>query len=102
MTKFFVISHIMDNRTLIDTLSRRLAMDKSKTAALLDAFDTIVAERCSELDSIAIPGFGTFEPRKKMERVAVHPSTGKRMLIPPKITLSFRPSALLKQKIKNV
>lgn len=91
----------MDNKTLIDTLSSRLAMDKEKIGELLDGFNSTVATRCSQLDSIAIPGFGTFEPRKKLERVAVHPSTGRRMLIPPKITLSFRPSALLKQKIKN-
>ncbi|MDE6057969.1 MAG: HU family DNA-binding protein, partial [Muribaculaceae bacterium] len=52
-------------------------------------------------DSVTFPGFGSFEPRKRIERIAFHPSSGKRMLIPPKITMTFRPSSLLKQKVRN-
>ena len=41
------------------------------------------------------------EAKKKVERIVVNPSTGKRMLVPPKIALSFKPSALLKSKINK-
>lgn len=92
----------MDSKTLTDTLAESLNMEPEKSVQLLDAFVNIIGEKCSQLDSIAIPGFGSFEPKKRLERVAVHPSSGRRLLLPPKITLSFRPSALLKQKIKNI
>ena len=55
-----------------------------------------------EGDMVSMPGFGTFEPKKRMEREAVHPSSGKRILIPPKLTMVFKPSTLLKQKIRNL
>lgn len=90
----------MDNKQLNDTISKHMGRSSADVAKLLDALVATIKERCGELDSIAIPGFGTFEAKKKLERIVVNPGTGKRMLVPPKITLSFKPSALLKSKIK--
>lgn len=90
----------MDNKQLQEAVAKRMDRSSADVAKLLNAFVTIIKERCGELDSIAVPGFGTFEAKKKLERIVVNPGTGKRMLVPPKITLSFKPSALLKSKIK--
>ena len=90
----------MDNKQLQETLAKRMGRSNTDITKLLDALVTTVKDRCGELDSIAIPGFGTFEAKKKLERIVVNPGTGKRMLVPPKITLTFKPSALLKSKIK--
>ena len=54
-----------------------------------------------EGDSVQIPGFGTFDVKKKMERIIVSPTTGQRMLVPPKLVLNFKPSPSWKDKIKN-
>ena len=86
----------MDNKQLQETLAKRMGRDNADISKLLEALVTTIKDRCGELDSIAIPGFGTFEAKKKLERIVVNPGTGKRMLVPPKITLSFKPSALLK------
>lgn len=92
----------MDTKVALDLISSKSGISRETTASMLSALTEIVGEECAQLNSIAIPGFGTFEPKKKLERIAVHPSSGQRMLVPPKISLSFRPSALLKQKVKNV
>jgi DNA-binding protein HU-beta/integration host factor subunit alpha len=39
--------------------------------------------------------------KKKMERVMVNPSTGQRMLVPPKLVLNFKPNGSWKEHIKN-
>lgn len=90
----------MDNKQLQEIIAKRMGRNSGDVTKLLDAFVTIIKERCGELDSIAVPGFGTFEGKKKLERIVVNPGTGKRMLVPPKITLTFKPSTLLKSKIK--
>lgn len=46
--------------------------------------------------------FGNFEVQKKNERITIHPSTGKKMLIPPKLTVKFRPSLSLNKKVKSI
>lgn len=91
----------MDNKKLTEKVARKLKRDKGDVAKLLEAFTGIVTTRCSELDTIAIPGFGSFEPRKRNERVMVNPNTGKRILLPPKITIGFKVSNVLKNKLKN-
>lgn len=90
----------MDNKQLQEIIAKRMGRNSGDVTKLLEAFVTIIKERCGELDSIAVPGFGTFEGKKKLERIVVNPGTGKRMLVPPKITLTFKPSTLLKSKIK--
>ncbi len=91
----------MDNKTFIDALSKRINANRQETSEMLSAFCEVLTDCILAGDTVAFPGFGNFEPRKRDEWVSVHPSTGKRMLIPPKITLSFKPSTLLKQKVRN-
>ena len=56
--------------------------------------------RQEEGNIISIQGFGTFEVKKKAERISVNPTTKQRMLVPPKLVLTYKPSTLLKDKFK--
>ena len=58
-----------------------------------------IEKRPVDEDFIVIPEFGTFEVKKKLERVVVNPVTKQKMLIPPKMVVTFKPSGSLKQKI---
>jgi DNA-binding protein HU-beta len=58
-----------------------------------------IEKRLVDEDFIVIPEFGTFEVKKKLERVVVNPVTKQKMLIPPKMVVTFKPSGSLKQKI---
>ena len=59
-----------------------------------------MTQELQEGKTIAIQGFGTFEVKKKLERISVNPATQQRMLIPPKLVLSYKPSTNLKEKFK--
>lgn len=52
-------------------------------------------------NTIAVQNFGNFEVKKKLERIMVNPTTGQRMLVPPKLTLSFKISQTWKDQLKN-
>lgn len=91
----------MDSKKFNDILADRCGLSPEETMEMTKALTEIVTESALEQDSVSFPGFGTFEGRKRNERLAVHPSTGKRMLVPPKLTLAFKPSVLLKQKVKS-
>ncbi|MCH5227205.1 MAG: HU family DNA-binding protein [Muribaculaceae bacterium] len=91
----------MDNKKFIEELSSRLDISVSTVSLLVESLSKEMAERAANLDSIVVPGFGVFEPKLREERVAVHPASGKRLLVPPRIFLSFKQSPVLKQKINN-
>lgn len=90
----------MDNKKLVETVAANMGRTTDDVEKLVDALAGVLRTRCSEMDSVAIPSFGVFEPKKKNERVVVHPSTGKRMLVPPKVVVGFKVSRVLKAKLK--
>ena len=90
----------MDNKKLVETVAKNLGRSTDDVNKLIDAFAGILRTRCGERDSVVVPGFGTFEPKKRNERVMVHPSSGRRMLVPPKVVMGFKVSNVLKAKLK--
>lgn len=55
----------MESKELIDLIARRIERSSADTEKLLEGFVATLKERCSDLDSIAVPGFGTFEAKKE-------------------------------------
>lgn len=91
----------MDNKKFMEELSSRLDLSMGTVGLLIDAMADEFAKSASNLDGIVVPGFGSFEPKLREERISVHPASGKCLLIPPRIYLSFKQSPVLKQKINN-
>lgn len=91
----------MDSKKLIDNLSKATDIEKEQITSMIEAFGEIIVSTTSKGDSVALPSFGSFEVSKRDERIITHPASGKKMLIPPKLTLNFRPSAVLKQRIRR-
>ncbi len=90
----------MDNKKLVETVASNMGRTTQDINKLIEAFAGVLRTRCGEMDSVVVRGFGTFEPKKRNERVMQHPKTGKRMLVPPKIVLGFKVSNVLKAKLK--
>lgn len=66
--------------------------------------DTIVAAMGRQFESgepVQIPSFGTFEVKKHNERVMTNPTTGQKMLVPPKLVLGFKPSTTVRTQLKK-
>lgn len=60
-----------------------------------------MVESFQEGNVVTMQNFGSFEVKKKLERIIVNPTTGQRMLVPPKLTLNFKISPTWKDKLKN-
>ncbi len=89
----------MDNKTLVNQLAKKIGCESRDIQSLIDGLATVIKERCGDLDTIAIPGFGNIEPVKEDEKVVTDPTSGQRLLLPPAITLNFKPSAILRRRI---
>ena len=55
----------MDNKKLVETVAKNLGRSTDDVNKLIDAFAGILRTRCGEMDSVVVPGFGTFEPKKR-------------------------------------
>ena len=90
----------MDNKKLVETVATNMGRTPQDISKLVEALADVLRTRCGEMDCVIVPGFGTFEPKKRNERVMQNPQTGKRMLVPPKIVLGFKVSNVFKAKLK--
>lgn len=92
----------MDYKTFIDKVGETAGIDRDTSGELCDALASVIEQALTAGDTVSIPSFGNFEPRKRNERVMSNPSQpGKRLLVPPKVIVSFKPSAILKNKINK-
>ena len=89
----------MDSNAFVVALSEKLERKPDDIKILIDGFSSLLKEKCGDLTTVAIPGFGEFVPVKADERVEYDAESGKRMLLPPKVSLTFEPSSILKSKV---
>lgn len=91
----------MNNKNFISELSSRLGRSTDEVQLLTYTLVDAMNDFFQEGDSVSLNNFGTFEVKKRMERIMVSPTTKKKMLVPPKLVLGFKPSVTMKEKVKN-
>ncbi len=91
----------MNNKEFIAELAERTGYTAKDTQKLAENLINAMADTFQEDNSILVPNFGVFETKKKLERIMVNPSTGQRMLVPPKLVLNFKPNQTWKAQLKG-
>ena len=91
----------MNNREFIDELSVSFEKDAKEMQREVNCLIDCMMSLLEGENEVNVAGFGTFEVKKKNERIIVHPSTGKKMLVPPKMVLNFKQSSVLKSQVKG-
>ncbi|MBP3774247.1 MAG: HU family DNA-binding protein [Bacteroidaceae bacterium] len=91
----------MNNKEFIAELSEKMqlpAKDAQRMVKnMLDSITTLLEEG----NDVSINGFGTFDVKKRNDRVMVHPVSGAKMLVPPKLVLNFKQSATFKEQMRE-
>lgn len=91
----------MDNRTFVSRVAKAAGCDIKTAAANAAALAEAIAEATAEMDSTAIPGFGTFEAVKTPDHIITDPDTNTTKLVPPTITVNFKPGSRLKKAVSK-
>lgn len=88
----------MKSNDLISQLSSATGWDNQKICTMLNGLTDAIKEYCIDVDSVAIPGFGTFVTEKTDEHLAVSPTDNAQMIYPPEISVKFKSSVVLRKK----
>ena len=91
----------MNNKELIAELAERTGYSVKDTQRLANNLIDAMGDAFQQDDAVMVANFGVFETKKKMERIMVNPSTGQRILVPPKLVLGFKPNQMWKDKLKG-
>ena len=91
----------MNNKEYIAELAQQSGYTQTETQKMVAAVIEQMGDSFEEGNSVLIPNFGTFEVKKRLERIIVNPGTQQRMLVPPKLVLNFRPKDSVKDKLNK-
>ena len=67
----------MNNKEFTSELAERLGYTIKDTSELMNSLLSSMTQELEEGNVIAIQGFGSFEVKKKAERISVNPANGK-------------------------
>jgi len=92
----------MNYSEFLTVLAQRLRMSKTEVEKRLDETTAIITGELVKSNVVSIMNFGTLEVKKRQERLSIHPNTGKKLLVPPKLIVKYRASVSLNKKLKDL
>ncbi|MCL1934656.1 MAG: HU family DNA-binding protein [Candidatus Azobacteroides sp.] len=92
----------MNYSELQTALAQRLQLSKTEVGKRLDETTAIITAELVKNNVVSMMNFGTLEVKKRQERISIHPNTGKKLLVPPKLIVKYKASVSLNKKIKEM
>jgi len=89
----------MNKSDLVDAIAATTNEGKTKVAALLEAVLDHISGALQKGDKVTLPGFGTFETRKRQARAGRNPRTGAPVKIAATTAPVFKAGATLKGSV---
>lgn len=78
----------------------KAGVSKKQAGDVLSAFTDTVTGALSSGDTVALPGFGTFQASKRAARQGVNPKTGEKISIPAMNVPKFKAGKALKDAVR--
>lgn len=91
----------MNNKQFISSLSEKIGIPTSDTNTAVETFCNVITQNLKSLDAVALPTFGRFDAIKEDEKVSRDLSTGKRILLPPVISVTFTPASTFVKSLEK-
>jgi integration host factor subunit alpha len=86
---------------LCDAVYQTVAVSRTESAALVELVLREISDCLTRGETVKLATFGSFVVREKARSVGRNPKTGKEVAIPAHRVLVFRPSPVLKRRVKS-
>jgi integration host factor subunit alpha len=91
----------MTKADLVEIVFEKVGLSKKEAQDIIEIIFDTVKNSFVEGESVKIPGFGTFNVRKKAARRGRNPQTGEELIISPRRVLTFKASNQFKASIET-
>jgi integration host factor subunit alpha len=86
---------------LSEAIYQEVGLSRNESADLLELVLNEITQALLRSETVKISSFGSFSVRQKGQRIGRNPKTGEEVPILPRKVLVFRPSQLLKARIRQ-
>jgi len=92
----------MTKADLVNAIYERVGFSKKESARIVEMVFDLIKDTLEKGQKIKISGFGNFVVREKRSRIGRNPQTGEEIEISARRVLTFKPSQVLRNQLKNV
>src|SRR6201987_6483965 len=94
-------SDTLTRADLTEAVFQAVGLSRTDSAQMVEDMLEEVCGALSRGETVKLSSFGTFQVRKKSQRIGRNPKTGDEVPIAPRRVLVFRPSHVLKAQING-
>ncbi len=80
----------MNKGELVKAIADEAGLTQKDAGLAFDAFVSVVSKDLKEGNKVTLPGFGTFEVKKRAERTGINPATKQQIKIPASVVPVFK------------
>lgn len=91
----------MNKNELISAVAEKAQLTKKDSEAAVNAIFAVITEALSQGDRVQYTGFGTFDVKKRPERIARNPRTGEQVTVSEAKVPVFKPGKLLRDAVEG-
>ena len=91
--------HTLTKAEIAEEIFQKIGLSKTDGMRIITQILDLISDSLAEGKIVKIPGFASFEPKLKQERIGRNPKTGEEVMISPRRVVSFRSSKLLRDRI---
>ena len=91
----------MNKTQLRDAVADHASLTNAQADAALEAVLTSITNAVADGDKVTLPGFGTFEARKREARTGRNPQTGEEMQIAASTAPAFKAGSAFKAAVNK-
>jgi len=90
----------MNKNELINEVARKTGLSRKEAEVGVQTMLDLISKEIAKGKKITLTGFGTFDVGKRKARSGVNPRTGEPIKIPATKMPRFKPSRIMRDKIK--
>lgn len=80
-------------------VSDQIGLPRAESARMVEGLLLVMKSAFDQDRSLKVAGFGTFALRVKAARTGRNPQTGEALTLPPRRVVTFKPSAMLRDRL---
>ena len=93
-------SQTITRSQLSEAVYQEVGLSRNESSELFESILDKLSETLAKGEPVKLSSFGSFSVRSKSERIGRNPKTGEEVPILPRRVVVFRPSQVLKDRIK--
>jgi len=91
----------MTKNDLVNAITEKANLAKNEAYEVLEELLGLIKGALESEEDVKISGFGKFEVKRKQERRGRNPQTGEEITIDHRKIVSFKPSAMFKERMNG-